>query len=1160
MDTQAIKSHAVCGEFVNIEDERYYAIKNVDEIPPFFVSLVSDSDHWLFIASNGALTAGRVSPETALFPYDCVDKIYDDALNTGSKTLIRVKQTDGSVCLWEPFNNEHSHLYSLERTLYKNTLGNKIRFEEINRDLGLSFCYSWESSEKYGFVRTSSLLNQHAADIQVEIIDGIQNVLPAGTPKFTQTVSSNLVDAYKFNEVDSSNGLALYTLYSGITDRAEPCESLKASTIFSLGLSDPKILLSSSQLLNFKKGRKITPEDTKRGMRGAYLLNDNFNLAPNESNTWSIIANIEQAQTQISTLRAQLNDKDSLQASIDASVEAGSHKLATIMASADGFQALGDENTAVHHYANTLFNVLRGGIFAQQYEVSRSDIIYNVKTFNKGVFENHKDFLEQLPENIQMGELIGLVQAKEDGQLTRLCLEYLPIFFGRRHGDPSRPWNQFLIKLKDEQGDPLLTYQGNWRDIFQNWEALSYSYPEFVESVIAKFVNASTIDGYNPYRIMKEGIDWEVEEPDDPWSYIGYWGDHQIIYLLKLLELSQRFHPSKLNDLLSEDLFCYANVPYKIKRFDDILENAKDTVIFDEALAEKIEQRVSEFGADGKLLLDANQQVYQVNLLEKLLVPLLAKLGNFVVDGGIWLNTQRPEWNDANNAIVGQGLSMVTLNYLRRYVRFMQDTLKTAIESGMSEQVMISKEVTLWLDNTARVFESLKPLLNGVKISNEQRFEILEKLGLASCNYRSSVYEQEGFSGKTECRIASIQELLSDSLLAIEHTIETSKRQDNLYHAYNLLSVARDTKTADVSYLYPMLEGQVAALSSGKLSAEEAIEVTQSLFDSDVYRADQNTFMLYPDRPQQSFMLNNVVSGEEIRSIPALVDLVEQSNQRLIQKDHNDTYRFHPEIVNKGALIDRIAELKETVPSMSSLNEASVEDICALYESIFNHQAFTGRSGGMFGFEGLGCIYWHMVSKLLLALGENYQSAKNEHVSELTCNALAQLYYRVRAGIGFNKSPEEYGAFPTDPYSHTPKHAGAQQPGMTGQVKEELIARFIELGIEVKNGKAFISPSLLLEDEFLQTQREFRYLDVSGEWQSRSLEAGSLAFTWCQVPFIYQLSSDNKREISVFWNDGKVEKAEEQLSETQAASLFQRRNELREVVVQVPRTELFKNK
>ncbi len=41
-------------------------------------------------------------------------------------------------------------------------------------------------------------------------------------------------------------------------------------------------------------------------------------------------------------------------------------------------------------------------------------------------------------------------------------------------------------------------------------------------------------------------------------------------------------------------------------------------------------------------------------------------------------------------------------------------------------------------------------------------------------------------------------------------------------------------------------------------------------------------------------------------------------------------------------------------------------------------------------------------------------------------------YFEIKAGIGLNKSPELYGAFPTDAYSHTPGNAGVQQPGMTG--------------------------------------------------------------------------------------------------------------------------------
>ena len=153
MNTQTQNFVDVSGEFVTINNERYYAIKCVDKIDPFFISLISNSDHWMFISSNGALTAGRVSPETALFPYDCVDKIYDNAANTGSKTIIRVHQ-DSQIHNWEPFNLEQTQLYSLERNLYKNTLGNKLIFEEINHDLKLSFQYSWQSSDKFGFVRS----------------------------------------------------------------------------------------------------------------------------------------------------------------------------------------------------------------------------------------------------------------------------------------------------------------------------------------------------------------------------------------------------------------------------------------------------------------------------------------------------------------------------------------------------------------------------------------------------------------------------------------------------------------------------------------------------------------------------------------------------------------------------------------------------------------------------------------------------------------------------------------------------------------------------------------------------------------------------------------------------------------------------------------------
>jgi hypothetical protein len=518
-----------------------------------------------------------------------------------------------------------------------------------------------------------------------------------------------------------------------------------------------------------------------------------------------------------------------------------------------------------------------------------------IRSFNSDVYRRNRELLEGLPDKLTLDELLSRIRDQGDVQLARLGHEYLPITFGRRHGDPSRPWNQFAIKLKGEDGKKLLSYEGNWRDIFQNWEALAFSYPEYVESIIAKFVNASTMDGYNPYRITKEGIDWEVEEPDDPWSYIGYWGDHQIIYLQKLLELSSAFHPDRLGDLLHEPIFSYANVPYRIRPFEALLENPKDTVDYDEALADQIERRVSTMGADGKLVLDATGEVYQVNLLEKLLVPLLSKLGNLVIDGGIWMNTQRPEWNDANNALVGQGLSMVTLYYLRRYIRFLQQLL-----AEDSRAIELSKEVSEWLIATAAALGRIRPLLGAGPIAATQRFESLVELGQAASRFRQIVYRQDSFSGKVRQEHGDIMTLLDDALAAIDHSIATNKRKDGLYHAYNLLEVQQDAVTFDT--LYPMLEGQVAALSAGSVAADEAVEVVEGLFDSEVYRDDQHSFMLYPDRDLPGFLDKNRVPVEQVEAIPLLQRMLRKGDDRIVARDANGSYRFNADFANVGQL------------------------------------------------------------------------------------------------------------------------------------------------------------------------------------------------------------------------------------------------------------------
>ena len=91
------------GGFIQIGDDLYYAIRNYDNMQPFFLSIVSNSDHWMYLSSNGSLTAGRANPEQAIFPYYTDDKIHDYKDITGSKTIILTTVSEETF-LWEPFS------------------------------------------------------------------------------------------------------------------------------------------------------------------------------------------------------------------------------------------------------------------------------------------------------------------------------------------------------------------------------------------------------------------------------------------------------------------------------------------------------------------------------------------------------------------------------------------------------------------------------------------------------------------------------------------------------------------------------------------------------------------------------------------------------------------------------------------------------------------------------------------------------------------------------------------------------------------------------------------------------------------------------------------------------------------------------------------------
>jgi hypothetical protein len=347
--------------------------------------------------------------------------------------------------------------------------------------------------------------------------------------------------------------------------------------------------------------------------------------------------------------------------------------------------------------------------------------------------------------------------------------------------------------------------------------------------------------------------------------------------------------------------------------------------------------------------------------------------------------------------------------------------------------------------------------------------------------------------------LKELQDFCDATLKKIDESIRANKRADGLYEAYNLIRFAENT--IEVSHLYEMLEGQVAVLSSGLLSGEEAADLLDAMRASALYREDQRSYMLYPNRKRPSFLeMNNL--PEEAKSLP----VVQKYLGTILKQDCDGGIHFDAQYRNANNLPE---ELKD------------------LYESVFHHHAFTGRSGTFYKYEGLGCIYWHMVSKLLLAVGENIQHAAISHQPSAV-ERLRKQYFEIREGIGSHKRPDEYGAFPFDPYSHTPTMAGVQQPGMTGQVKEDIISRWFELGVSVRDGQITFAPTMLRDEDF---------------------KDGELRFTYCGTEIIY------RKAKSICQSEGRSVLGQAKpvcvLTKEQSAHLFARDGEIKQLIIEL---------
>ena len=1082
--------------FVIEDGTEFYKISGFDKIKPFLFTLASAGDIWIYLSTNGGVTAGRRTSDNALFPYVPEDVLHHST-DTGAKTLIRARFAEKSY-LWQPFDISPIRRFETERNIYKSVLGNSVIFEEKNITLSLTFRCRWQISDKYGIVRTSSLLSSGSA-LGADVLDGFVNLLPYGISEAVQKASSCMADGYKTAELACDGSTAVYSLTSAFTDTPEPREVLLAAMFCGIADFNFDVYFNENTLNEFAKRKLKPPAKRQLGERCCYLMSFSVDFSAQNKQDWTIFGDTGVSHSRIAKTALQFT-KDEL---FD-DIEKSSERLLRITSMSDGLQLTGDKESCIHHLSCVTYNNMRGGIPANGSKLDGGDLLSFIKKKNVNIFSKNTELINRLASLDEIAELKSEALKCGSSELLRLCLEYIPVSFSRRHGDPSRPWNKFSIVLSDESGRPVTYYEGNWRDIFQNWEAMCMSFPELFENAVVKFLNSSTADGFNPLKINKFGFEFETPEGTDEWGSFGYSGDHQLIYLIKLTEHFADFYPDGPKRLFENDIFTYADTPYELSDFDAMLLNPKRTIRFDAAKNKRTLQNAAALGEDGRYILDGGMP-YTVSFAEKLAVPALCKISNLIPGGGIWMNTQKAEWNDANNALVGIGMSIVTVCNLRRYLV----SLIGLFKKYAPEEIMISEEVYNWLESVISVLEKHLPAEN-TSADGKARYRFLSEAERCFDTYRHAVYGGMSFK-KAACKTERIIRFFELALIYAEDTIRKNKRHDMMYHSYNVMALGSDS--IEIKHQALMLEGQTAVLDCGLLCGSEAAALLCAMEKSGLYSERDKSFYLYPPRITPPFTERNILPKACIEKSKLAAALLSYGNHDIITRDCTGKIRFAPQICCIGDLNKKLDYLQSD-SRFSELISAERETMTGYFEDVFRHGSFLGRSQIMYKYEGIGCIYWHQNSKLRVAALETLIRSFRNNEPDKISGELKKHYGNICGGLCYNKSAEEWGAFPTDSYSHTPYTGGASQPVMTGQVKEDIIARIAELGILISDGRIEFHPELTGSREPLKNDCNFKYIAADGTPETLKLQSGSYAFTFCRVPVVCEAAAQNLIEVT----------------------------------------------
>jgi hypothetical protein len=734
---------------------------------------------WTFYVNRGQGVCGfgvrdKNSP---IMEFSPANISYKNVASSGFRTFIKL---GNSPEVYEPFQASRPDP-AVKRTM--TILPNGLTIEEVHAIHGLKTTvhyFNLPNDDYAALVRRVEIENTGSTDLELELLDGLPEILPYGSANSAYKEMGNLLRSW-MEVYNLEHGIPFYKLRSSTNDDAEVSEIQNGHFYLSFTAEGEMLKPVVDFEVVFGGNTSLAYPDRFAGLSLAELLEQPqypVNKVPcGFSGTSRTLA--QGSKLTLNTIIGHVND------------------IAKINQKAD--QLCREEYIT--------------GKMLEAAELTENLTADIATRSSSAIFDAY--CRQSYLDNFLRGGYPFIFDNGKDGFVVHL--------YSRKHGDMERDYNFFSLAPEYySQGN------GNFRDMNQNRRSDVFFHPKVGSFNIKMFYSLIQADGYNPLSVQGTSFEvlpehaaklneWVAASSADhqteiveiclgkftPGRLINYIADHNVAlkveeqeFLSGVLALSQQnieaafgegfwsdhwtynldlvegyleVFPDKLNDLLfgDESYTFYDSPAYVLPRSEKyVLSGGKvrqyGALLEDEEKLHRLQRKAGDtqwLRTEGGF-----GEIYRTSLFVKMLSLTLSKFATLDPYGmGVEMEGNKPGWNDAMNGLPGLfGSGMSETFELKRMIVFMLESLESGETADRA--VALPAEMALLLE---QVHHAVTTLFAG----GLAEFGYWDTVAAAREAYRASV--RFGITGEqTEVSLGVIREALGKFLHKINAGID----------------------------------------------------------------------------------------------------------------------------------------------------------------------------------------------------------------------------------------------------------------------------------------------------------------------------------------------------------------------------------------------------